>query len=141
MIDLRRLTAFVLVFPEWYLSTEPEVTEIDVEAFSERFTWEQDGWNGLRDIAADPVETVQTEAGDCEDYALVIASALVAQGADTVGLAYCYRRDTQTGHVVAYDDTHVYSSGVIREESIEQYARDWNVSLERQILRESLSHE
>lgn len=76
-----RVTALFLWFPRWYV--DPDAAgHVDVVRWSEEFDWRQDAWNGLRDTV-DPVAGVlETASGDCDDYAVVVASRALARGRD-----------------------------------------------------------
>lgn len=119
-------TPFTFLFPDRYVDTGSFWRSFDVESWSaDYYDWTQDDWNGLQDIAQPPRETVEAARGDCEDYALVAASWAVANDRNDVGIAFCI--DSQVPwptHVVAYDAERVYSSGTIREQSLDAYLDD-----------------
>lgn len=111
-----RVTAAFLRFPGRYL--DPDAAGgIDVVRWSEEFEWEQDAWSGYRDTV-DPVEEViETARGDCDDYAVVVASWAVARGRDP-SLVLC-KEDGQrfTAHVAVWDGERVYSSGDVHDDT------------------------
>lgn len=135
--DLSRWTPFVYLFPDRYVDEQYDWESFDLERWSrEEYTWEQDYWNGLKDVAQEPRETIETGAGDCEDYALVALSDRVAAGADGTGLGFLFTQEfPPQGHVIAYDEDRIYSSGVIQEASVDEYhARsDYDVLLQRDV--------
>lgn len=130
-MKLRNWTFFVYLSPENYLSDKEIVTNLDLEEWSrEKYQWQQDGWNGLKDFARDPAETVFIKRGDCEDYALVAASWGHYNGYD-VTLGFCMDKVIPR-HVVTEFDGDVYSSGVIyRDKTIEEFIEmsqfDWYI--------------
>lgn len=127
-----RWTPWLYFFPQRYIDTV-SVAEIDFPAWSDRYEWRQDGWNGLKDFAQPVQKTIETEEGDCEDYALVAASEMKRRGAESVYLGFCFK--TYAGipvprHVVAaskdgadnYQEEVVFSSGRrLYDTSKEQY--------------------
>lgn len=130
----RSWTPFVFLTPRRYLGSPNELDwkDVNIELFSDNYIWEQDTWNGLIDVAQSPRETLRRYAGDCEDYALLIATVLNARGED-VRLGFCFPKYSPIPrHVIAYTDTRVFSSGVIREGSVEDFVRvskyDWFIS-------------
>jgi hypothetical protein len=119
---LTRWTPFVVAWPRRYVSRDPLWRSFDFEAWSDRYAWTEDEWNGWLDVARRPDDTVDAETGDCEDYALVAVSWALARGRTPVGLGFCFPpRSPVPRHVVAYDRDRVYSSGEIREETIDEY--------------------
>jgi len=123
VINPLRWSAVAFLWPRRYIDVDA-VVDINLEAFSDRYSWRQDAWNGLRDIAKPVSETVADERGDCEDYALVAASCLLRRGADDVHIAACFKRVWGVPvprHVVAIGGDAVYSSGIIHEMSLEEY--------------------
>jgi len=116
-----RWTPLVLISPRWGIDTDHDWHSVDLHEWADRYQWEQDGFNGLLDLAADPVETYRTERGDCEDFALVCASWLEAHNKPW-GLAGMWSTDIvpeqARGHVVAFDTERVYSSGEIVAETV-----------------------
>ena len=123
MINPLRWSAVAFLWPRRYIDVDA-VEDINLEAFSDRYSWRQDAWNGLRDVARPVRETIVDECGDCEDYALVAASCLLRRGVDDVQLAVCF--ECVWGipiprHVVAIENGAVYSSGIIHEMSLEEY--------------------
>lgn len=116
-------TPLILACPRWGIDTDYDWRSVDLHAWSDRYSWEQDAWGGLFDLAADPPKTYHSEAGDCEDFALVCASVLEAHGRPW-GLAGMWstalRPEGARGHVVAFDEDRVYSSGHIVEEKVQE---------------------
>jgi hypothetical protein len=104
------------------VSRDPSWRSFDFEAWSDGYAWTEDEWNGWLDVARHPDDTVDAETGDCEDYALVASSWALARGRTPVGLGFCFPpRSPVPRHVIAYDRDRVYSSGEIREESVDEY--------------------
>jgi hypothetical protein len=123
-MKLHRLTFLVFAFPNYYVDNDPEFWgDINIIDWSFEFDWEKDDWNGMKDIATKPRTTFSSKAGDCEDYALVAASWCVSNNRSGVGLGFCFDR-FRAEHVIAFDDERIYSSGVIRDETPEEYIRD-----------------
>ena len=127
MTKLRRFSAFLYPFPRVYVDPEA-TTDLDFEEWSNDFTWRQDDWNGLKDFAQPVRETISSERGDCEDYALVAASSLIERGYNNVQIGFCF--NTWHGlpyprHVVAYHANTVYSSGSIYNKTKSEYI-DWS---------------
>jgi len=120
---LRNWTPFVFLSPWRYVSVERDWSTFDLEAWSDQdYEWTGDPWNGLRDFASPPAEIVDAGKGDCEDYALVAASWAIARGREDVGLGFCWEWPSPWArHVIAYDETRVYSSGQITRESVEEW--------------------
>lgn len=122
-------TPFTLLFPEQY--TQP--VEIDLRDWSDNFVWEQDGWNGFRDFLTPPAITADRGRGDCEDYAFVIASHHTAIGRDVGIAALGHTPWPLPRHIVAYDESNVYSSGTIYDAtSLDEYCEeseyDWVIN-------------
>lgn len=111
-----RLTAIFLRYPGRYV--DPDAAgSLDVLRWSDEFDWEQDAWKGFRDTV-DPVEDViETATGDCDDYAVVVASWAVAADRDP-SLVVC---KTPGGflpsHVAVWDGERVYSSGNVHHDT------------------------
>ncbi len=118
---LRRWTPLTLLAPARYLDRDERWADFDIHAWAdEEYEWVQDAWNGLRDFAAPPAETVAAGRGDCEDFALVALSWAAANGRDGLGLGFCFEPWTPVPtHAIAFDETHVYSSGDIEETSVD----------------------
>ena len=118
----RRWTPFVMAAPRRHVGRGHRWEAFDFEAWTARYTWEADPWNGWLDVARAPDETVVAERGDCEDYALVAASWALSRGRTPVGLAFCFPpRSPVPRHAVAYDRERVYSSGDVTTESLDAY--------------------
>lgn len=131
-------TPLVFLFPGRYVARDPFWTEFDLAEWSRtEYEWTQDAWNGFRDVATPPAETVADGVGDCEDYALVAMSWAVANDRDGVGLAFCWEPYYPwPRHVVAFDDERVYSSGEITRGSVDEWVDDssrYTFALERQV--------
>lgn len=125
-MELKRWTPLTFVAPEWYVDSASFWSDFDFKQWSRTsYEWREDPWNGLRDFARRPQETVTTGAGDCEDYALVAASWAIAQGHDGVGLAFCWEPPYPwPRHAIAFDEERVYSSGTISKKSVDQWVED-----------------
>lgn len=119
MLPLHRLTPLVFLWPHPYLDPHA-VRDLDFEAWSQGFEWQQDDWNGLRDIAQPVADTIESMAGDCEDYALVAASWAATHDHDRVGLACCFE-GLRPRHVIAYDAERTYSNGTITQEGVDEF--------------------
>ena len=124
---LCRWTVFFVASPRLLASLDPFWVDVDVEEWSGRFEWEQDDFNGLIDVSANPFETYCRERGDCVDYATVVVSWAIAHNRSDVGIGVCgynTRAVPIPRHVIAYDHERTYSSGVIREGTPDDYLRD-----------------
>lgn len=119
MFNPLRVTALVFLYPRPYLDVDA-AGQIDIESWSTAYEWRRDAWKGFRDIAQPVTETIETEAGDCEDYALTAASWARANDRDGIGLAVCFD-GVIPAHVIAFDTERTYSSGDITEESVSAY--------------------
>jgi len=112
----------IFVDPPSFIDID-SVKHIDLQSWSDRFSWREDPWNGLRDTAQPVPKTLQSGEGDCEDYAFVAASKRIEEGCTDVSLGL--RLDPTPAHVVVHDGDRIYSSGVISEEpDRDQYARE-----------------
>jgi len=122
-MELRRWTPLTFLAPQRFIDRRIEWGEFDLESWSRStYTWTRDPWNGFRDFAQRPSETIETGVGDCEDYALVAVSWAVANGRSGVGLAFCWERPYPwPTHVIGFDDERVYSSGQIAEKSVDEW--------------------
>lgn len=125
-MDLRRWTPLTALFPRRYVDRSEFWVDFDLQGWSTAsYRWTGDPWNGLRDFAKRPAETIAEDIGDCEDYALVAASWALAQGHSGVGLGFCWEWPYPwPRHVIAFDDETVYSSGNLVEGSVAQYLED-----------------
>lgn len=114
------------LFPGRYVDRRGTWTEFDIEEWSDtEYEWTQDRWNGLLDFARRPEETVARGRGDCEDYALVAASWAVVNGREGVGLAFCWKPPHPwPTHAIAFDESRVYSSGRVTEQSVDEWLAD-----------------
>ena len=122
-MKLTNWTPFVMLAPTRYVRYSRWWSRFDLEGWSqEEYEWVEDGWNGLKDFATRPEETINTNTGDCEDYALVAASVLHSRDLPTY-LTFCWNW-SGTMHMVAHTPNYVYSSGNILEKDIEQYIED-----------------
>lgn len=111
-------TFWALLFPRRYVDTDLHWDYFDFREW--HYTWREDPWNGLLDTLQPPFATIHLGRGDCEDYAFAVASYLLWIGKNPVGIAVAGRRLFDL-HVVAYDDEHVYSSGRVTEESVDEW--------------------
>lgn len=136
-MELRRWTPLTYLFPGRYVDRDQFWSEFDLEEWSRSaYEWTEDPWNGFRDFARRPAETISRGRGDCEDYALVAVSWAVAQGHEGVGLAFCWKLYYPwPTHVVAYDDERVYSSGSISRTSVDDWVADsaYDFALKRRV--------
>lgn len=108
-------------FPRWFVDRSA-VADLDIEAFSRRFDWRQDKWDGFHDTIRPVAKTIDTETGDCEDYALVAASWCLAHDRP-VRLGLCFE-GWALSHVVAVDAERVYSSGALWNTDLDTYIED-----------------
>lgn len=121
-----RFTVFLFLRPKSFIDHEWPWDKFDLESWSEnRYTWSQDDLNGLLDYAQSPNDTLNSETGDCEDYALVALSNIIDDDPEEAGLGFLYTAEfPPKAHVIAYDDKRIYSSGQIREQSPEEYRNE-----------------
>lgn len=130
-------TPFTYLFPSRYVDGGEAVASLDLESWSRtEYDWVSDAWNGFRDFAKPPTQTLDDEEGDCEDYALVAASWALANDRTGVGLAFCIEKPkVWPTHVIAFDDERVYSSGNISGESVDSWLEDskYDYALRRRI--------
>ena len=131
---LHRWTGFVYLAPRRYCDPAA-AADLDIEAWSRRFDWRADAWNGWRDRAKPVADTIADARGDCEDYALVAASWALARNLP-VRLAFCLR-GVVPRHVVAVTDRRVYSSGAIHPGPLSDYlaATRYERALQRWVAR------
>lgn len=125
-LNLRRWTPLTFVAPRRYLESDPFGEDQEFQTWArDHYDWTQDPWNGFRDFAQRPAETIKTGRGDCEDFALVAISWAVSREREGVGLGFCWEwpRPWPT-HVIAFDDEYVYSSGSITTESVDEWLED-----------------
>lgn len=136
-MELRRWTPLTFLFPASYVETDPIWADFDFRRWArEDYEWTQDPWNGFRDFAKRPSETVAQERGDCEDFALVAISWAAAQNRPGVGVGFCWESNRPwPTHVIAYDAEHVYSSGEIREVDVDDWigASKYAFALKRRV--------
>lgn len=136
-MGFRRWTLLTFLFPGRYVERGPFWPTFDLEEWSRSvYTWNEDPWNGFRDFAGRPSDTVSRGEGDCEDYALVAASWALARGHDGVGIAFCWESSRPwPTHVVAFDDERVYSSGDITRGTVDEWVADskYTFALRRRI--------
>lgn len=125
-MQLRRWTPFVFLFPDRYVSRDASWEEFDLQSWSsDEYVWTEDPWNGFRDFARRPEQTLKENLGDCEDYALVAASWAIAQGRENVGFGFCWEPPYPwPRHAITFDDDYVYSSGEIIEASVDEWLDD-----------------
>lgn len=92
-------------------------------AWSKDFTYKSDPGAPYGNLIKPVEHTYEDKTGDCEDYALVMASWGIAEGSEDMKLAWLWAEgDIAPSHVVATDGDHVYSSGVILHMNISEYA-------------------
>ena len=136
-MELERWTPLTFVAPGRYVSDDDRWAEFDLEAWSDdEYRWIEDPWNGFRDFARRPAETVAAGRGDCEDYALVALAWAAAHGRDGLGLAFCFAPPYPwPTHVVAYDEDRVYSSGEVFDGTVSEWVEgsDYRFALRRRV--------
>lgn len=128
--EMIRPTALYVLMPRWFLDTDFNWMDFDIEAWSEdEYVWDQDPWSGLWDTVDEP-ERVLEEYGDCDDYSVVALSYLDSTTDHELHLVVLYSLRPLVGHVVAYDATTetVYSSGDIIDKHIDEYLADTTYS-------------
>lgn len=136
-MNLHRWTPFTFLFPNRYVESDAYWADFTFQEWArEQYEWNQDSWNGFRDFATPPAETVRQDRGDCEDFALVAASWAVSNNRSDVGLGMCWEspRPWPT-HVIAYDSEFVYSSGNIHHMSVDEWIGNskYDFVLQRQV--------
>lgn len=134
---LKRWSPLTFLFPSRYVDRDEFWVDFDLDTWSrEEYTWTQDPWNGFRDFAAHPKDTVDRDRGDCEDYALVAIAWAIAQDRSGVGIGFCWKRPYPwPTHVIAFDDERVYSSGRRIKKSVDEWTADssYRFTLRRRI--------
>jgi hypothetical protein len=118
---LLRWTPLLFLVPGRFVQTDAFWRTVVLDQLDHE--WTRDGWRGLKDTVSDPYTTLLDGRGDCEDYAVLAASARRASGA-AVALAFCWQDRPWPTHVVASDGDRVYSSGRIHEQSLEDWLAD-----------------
>lgn len=120
---LDRWTPLTFVFPEKYVEDDLFWQTFDIVSWSRNeFSWMQDGWNGYRDFAKEPRQTVHDRYGDCEDYALVAASWALSNNREPVTLGFCWEKwKPHPTHVVCHDGEQLFSSGRVLPSTREAY--------------------
>lgn len=115
-----RWTFFLYLFPTHFIEGEYDWSSFSLKEWTrEDYTYEADP--RFKDFVTPPSRVIEEGNGDCEDYATVAMNALYF-GGESVSLAFLFTKSIPpTGHVVAFTETHIYSSGTITEESIEAY--------------------
>lgn len=130
-------TPFTFLFPWRYVETGEPWSSLDLDDWSaDEYDWIADDWNGFKDFASPPRETLDLGEGDCEDYALVAASWALTHGRDGVGIAFCIEKPrVWPTHVIAFDEERVYSSGYITTQSVDSWLdnSDYDYALRRRI--------
>lgn len=115
MIRLDRWTPLTFLAPGRFVDRDPWWASFDLLQWStSEYEWSEDAWNGYRDFAQHPRDTVASGRGDCEDYALVALAWALARDRSGLGIAFCFEPPTPwPTHVVGFDDEFVYSSGAV----------------------------
>ena len=123
---LRRWSPLTFLVPSRYVDRDPTWADFDLDSWSAaEYEWTPDPWNGFRDFAAFPRDTVERGQGDCEDYALVAIAWAVANGRSGVGIGFCWAWPYPwPTHVIAFDDERVYSSGRRLRTSVPEWTAD-----------------
>jgi len=117
-----RLSAFFYLWPHRFIeSCDWQEKESLVSWSINTYDWRQDDWNGMKDTVQRPQKTWESGAGDCDDYALVVASYLANTTDNTLHVCALYT--IGSGHMVIYDETEerVYSSGVVLSQTLSEY--------------------
>lgn len=124
MKDIRDWGPLVFLTPHRFIERGEWLEQIDIEFWSDEFKWRPDeGWWIFGDWAQAPSKTLTTDRGDCEDYALVVASWALETGRDDVQLHWCWEGlwPPYPTHVIVSDSERVYSSGTIYDSLDEFY--------------------
>lgn len=136
-MEFRRWTPFTYLHPQKFIDHNDFWLEFDLEEWSRSvYEWTEDPWNGFRDFAQRPAETVSSGKGDCEDYALVAASWALAHNHKGVGLAFCWESSYPwPTHAIAFDNERIYSSGSIYKSTVERWIADskYSFTLKRRV--------
>lgn len=117
-------TPLLFLRPHRFVETGPLWESFDFDAWNRNFTWESDGWNGLKDTVTDPATTVATQQGDCDDLAVVAASWCRANDRPGAGIAACWSDHPWPTHAVAFDAERVYSSGTIHNKTFGEWLNE-----------------
>lgn len=135
---ITRHTFWLYIVPTRYVSGD-QVGDTDLDQFNYEYEWTSDQWNGLMDYARPITQTLERQTGDCEDYALVVASILARDQAETIGFGFCLKRYYLMPiprHVIAYDNRDIYSSGTVYNDTdVTDYIADsqYNFVLRRRV--------
>lgn len=121
-----RHTILFFLFPKRYINRTLFMSETAFKYWSsEKFEWKQDPLWGLLDHVKRPRYLLKPPyQGDCVDYAAVSLGYIYNTDSETAGIAVCFNKFGFPKHIIAYDDTHVYSSGVITQESVSEYIEE-----------------
>lgn len=122
LLPFSRPTPLFILAPSRFLDSQA-AAYLDIETWSDNFEWERDDWGGFKDTVTPVAETIETQTGDCDDYAAVVASWAVARDRD-VSLLLCWERGSRLpvpDHIAVVDNESVYSSGLILPMSAEAY--------------------
>lgn len=137
-MKLRRWTPLTFLLPSRYVDTGEFWEDFELEEWANGlYDWTQDPWNGFRDFATPPMQTVRDGQGDCEDFALVALSWAVANDRSGLGLGFCWESNRPwPTHVIAYDEGYVYSSGDIDSATVDEWLEESRYSF---VLRRRVS--
>lgn len=101
---------------------DPQATkDIDIEKFTQEFTWEQDEMNGLYNTV-DPVQrSVRRKRGDCKDYSAVAMSWVLQHTNKRPKIVVHAPDKLDYGHINAQAGQTVYDvSGVYKQTTPEE---------------------
>lgn len=117
-------TALTYAYPRLCIDTDYDWTAFDFQAFNDDFDWTSDPLNGYWDVVQPVEETINTQQGDCDDYAAVAASYLHETTSKPIRFAFLYRDGgVVPDHVAVGTGKRVYESGVVHDQSLVQYQR------------------
>lgn len=126
-------TPLLLVKPRSFVTENEYWRYFDIEEWSEEdYEYVEDPYGGIGDYAKEPYKT-EVDGGDCEDYAVLVASWALSNGLDAE-LALCFKWWSPVPkHAVCRADSNVYSTGdiysdVTINEYIEESEYDWYLS-------------
>lgn len=101
----------------------PQATEdIDIDTFTEEFTWESDEMNGLYNTVDSPDRTVRRKRGDCKDYSAVAASWILQNTNQRPKIVVYAPGKVAYGHINVQSGGTVYdASGVYRQTTPKEF--------------------
>lgn len=104
--------------------TNPQATEdVDIDSFTQDFSWEIDEMNGLYNTVDSVSKSVETKSGDCKDYSAVAASWVLQHTNEKPTLVvYAPEGNVDYGHINVFAGGTVYDvSGIYRQTTPKEF--------------------